>query len=50
MEDQERIIELSRLYWEALEELDWAGADFYASALERMGAERLPKSEVKELA
>tara|TARA_Y100000004_G_scaffold179770_1_gene223715 strand:+ start:699 stop:893 length:195 start_codon:yes stop_codon:yes gene_type:complete len=44
MKDKEnQIAELSRQYWEALENLDFAWADFCDSALEMMGANPLPK-------
>ena len=44
MKDKEnQIAELSRQYWEALENLDYAWADFCDSALERMGEKPLPK-------
>ncbi|MDB4314517.1 hypothetical protein N9955_00660 [bacterium] len=41
---QKRIQELSRQYWEALAEMDYAWADFYDSALEMMGAKPLKKN------
>lgn len=49
-EIQDRIAKLSLQYWEALENMDWAGADlllltiFYDSCLERMGAKPLKKN------
>ena len=44
MKDKEsQVTELSRQYWEALENLDYAWADFCDSALERMGEKPLPK-------
>jgi len=46
MKDKE-IQNLSRKYWEALSEMDYAGAEFYDSCLEMMGAKRLEKSEIK---
>lgn len=43
MKDKE-IQKLSDSYWQALEDMDYAWADFYASALEMMGAQPLKKN------
>jgi hypothetical protein len=44
MKDKE-IQKLSDSYWQALEDMDYAWADFYASALEMMGAQPLKKNQ-----
>ena len=48
MKDKE-IQKLSDSYWQALEDMDYAWADFYASALEMMGEKPLKKTENKSL-
>lgn len=43
----EKLQDLSRQYWNALDRQDYEWADFIDSCLEREGLERLPLEQIK---